>query len=72
MRLRCSERKGREKLSVLCGTGSKEEMYKILDEKFGSKGQSFYISTVCNGDLQLPILTFDTAIVSGEDGTAAS
>ena len=45
----------------------KKRMYKILYHEFGVKGEPFYISTLCNGDLQWPLLTFDTAAVSGEE-----
>jgi len=45
----------------------KKRIYKVLYKEFGAKGQPFYISTLCNGDLQWPMLTFDTAVVSGEE-----
>lgn len=59
--------KPRRSLPIFAARELKKRMYKILYDRFGRHGEPIYISTLSNGDLQLPILTFDHAAVSGEE-----
>ena len=54
-------------LPLFAAREAKKRMCKILYKYFGTKGRPSYISTLCNGNYQFPMLTFDTAAVIGEE-----
>jgi hypothetical protein len=54
-------------LPLFAAREMKKRQYKILYNQFGKQGKPFFIGTLCNDDPQLPMLTFDDAIMIGEE-----
>jgi len=54
-------------LPLFAARSAKKRMRKILYNHFGRNGRPTYISTLCNGNYQFPMLTFDDAVIIGEE-----